>query len=44
MDGLRWNSDWSEVSDDVFRDRVADASAGDAWTFDGNYGMARDLI
>ena len=44
LDALRWDPEWTEVSDCIFRDRVADALAGDAWVSDGNYGLARDLI
>ena len=44
LDALRWDPDWTEVADGIFRDRVADALAGDAWVSDGNYGLARDLI
>jgi adenylate kinase family enzyme len=44
LDALRWDPDWTEVADDVFRDRVAHALAGEVWVSDGNYGLARDLI
>ena len=44
LDALRWEPEWTEAPDDVFRARVADALVGDAWVCDGNYGLARDII
>jgi adenylate kinase family enzyme len=44
LDALNWDPNWTEVPLDVFRQRVAQALAGDAWVVDGNYSKARDLI
>jgi adenylate kinase family enzyme len=43
LDALHWEPDWVEVPNDVFRARVADATAGDDWVVDGNYAFARDI-
>jgi hypothetical protein len=44
LDSLFWGPDWVPVPRDVFRERVAEALDGDAWTTDGNYSVARDII
>lgn len=44
LDALRWGPNWTETPDDVFRERVSRALAGDSWISDGNYGIARDLV
>ncbi|MGH2349824.1 MAG: AAA family ATPase [bacterium] len=44
LDALNWGPNWTEASREVFRQRVADALAGEAWVVDGNYSAARDLI
>ena len=44
LDALRWDPNWNEVSNDTFRERVAEAVVGAQWIVDGNYGIARDLI
>jgi adenylate kinase family enzyme len=44
LDALHWNPNWAEAPLAVFRQRVAQALAGDAWVVDGNYSKARDLI
>ena len=33
-----------EAPEDVFRERVSKALAGDSWISDGNYGMVRDIV
>jgi adenylate kinase family enzyme len=43
LDALHWEPGWVEVADDVFRDRIAAATAGDGWVVDGNYAFARDV-
>jgi adenylate kinase family enzyme len=44
LDALHWDPNWTEAPLDVFRQRIAQALAGDAWVVDGNYTKARDLI
>ncbi len=45
LDALRWDPNWTEVSDEVFRRRATETVVGDQWIVDGNYPrMARDLI
>jgi adenylate kinase family enzyme len=46
LDALNWGADWMMVDEALFRERVDEATAGDAWVVDGNYGGrgARDII
>lgn len=44
LDALHWEADWKEAPDDVMRQRVRAAIAGDAWVVDGNYSAIRDLV
>jgi len=44
LDALHWDANWTMVPLPVFRERVAQALAGDAWVVDGSYGKARDLV
>src|SRR5689334_16539232 len=44
LDALHWEPNWTEATTEVFRERVQQALSGDAWTVDGNYNKARDLI
>jgi len=44
LDALHWDANWTPVSDDVFRERTAQALSGEEWTVDGNYGRVRDII
>jgi adenylate kinase family enzyme len=44
LDALNWGPNWTEVSPDVFRRRVAAALEGEGWVVDGNYSKARDLV
>jgi adenylate kinase family enzyme len=43
IDALHWEPGWKEPPLEVFRQRVAQALAGDAWVADGNYAKVRDL-
>jgi adenylate kinase family enzyme len=46
LDALHWDPGWQGVSvtdPDEFVRRVAEATAGDAWVVDGNYGLVRKL-
>jgi adenylate kinase family enzyme len=44
LDALNWGPNWTEVSRDVFRERVAAALGGEVWVVDGNYSTTRDLV
>ena len=44
LDELFWDADWTEAAPDVFRARVARATAGPRWVVAGNYGRVRDLL
>jgi len=44
LDAYFWQPGWVQASTAVFRQRVAEAIAAEAWTAGGNYGVARDLI
>jgi adenylate kinase family enzyme len=44
LDALSWEAGWVTAPTEVFRQRVEDALAGDAWVVDGNYGNVRDLV
>ena len=43
FDALFWDREWTPVPPGVFRQRLADALAGDAWVADGGYEAARDI-
>lgn len=43
LDALNWGPGWVAVEPAVFRQRVAAATADDAWVIDGNYAIVRDL-
>jgi adenylate kinase family enzyme len=44
LDALHWDPNWTEAPLEVFRQRIAQALAGEAWVVDGNYTKARDLV
>ena len=44
LDALHWEADWTEAADDVLRQRVLAATAGEAWVIDGNYSAVRDIV
>lgn len=44
LDGIRHGPNWAETPDPIFRERVAEATAGDRWVVDGNYSVARDIL
>jgi adenylate kinase family enzyme len=44
LDAFNWEPNWTPAAPDVFRERVAQAVAGDAWVVDGNYRQSHDLI
>ena len=44
LDALHWGPAWTEVPDDVFRERTWKAVARDSWVADGNYHQIRDIL
>ncbi len=44
LDALHWGQRWTPVGRDLFRARVAAATAGECWVVAGNYGVIRDLV
>jgi adenylate kinase family enzyme len=44
LDALHWGPNWTPAAVEEFRERVAQALAGDTWTTDGNYGKVRDIV
>ena len=43
LDALYWEPNWTPADPEVFRQRVAAATAGDSWVVDGGYSVVRDL-
>ena len=43
LDALFWGPNWTPVDGELFRRRVADALAPEAWVADGGYEVARDI-
>jgi adenylate kinase family enzyme len=46
LDALNWEPNWTMADVTTFQQRIRDATAGDAWVVDGNYGGrgARDIV
>ena len=46
LDALNWEANWTMIDVATFQQRIRDATAGDAWLVDGNYGGrgARDIV
>ena len=44
LDSLYWGPDWTPAPRERFREQVARALSGEAWTTDGNYGAIRDIV
>ena len=44
LDSLRHQPGWTELPDDEFRVRVAEATAADGWVVDGNYEEVRSIV
>ena len=44
LDSLHWGPDWTPAPRELFRERVARALSGEAWTTDGNYSAVRDIV
>lgn len=43
LDALFWGPDWTPVSDELFRERVTGAAAGEQWVIDGSYSKIRPI-
>jgi len=43
LDALHWESGWTEVPPDIFRQRVEGVTSSPAWVVDGNYHAVRDI-
>ncbi len=43
LNALFWEANWTQVTSEVFRERVAQALCADRWVVDGNYNQVRDL-
>ena len=44
LDSLYWGPDWTPTPRHLFRERVAEALSGEAWSTDGNYSAVRDIV
>jgi adenylate kinase family enzyme len=44
LDAIYHQRDWTPLADDVFRARVAEALASDAWVCDGNYAAVHPIV
>jgi len=44
LDALHWGPGWTLPPIEEFRQRTAEALAGEAWTVDGNYSRVRDIV
>lgn len=44
LDALHWAPNWIEVSDDVFKARVASIVEQERWIVDGNYARVSELV
>ena len=44
LDALHWEAAWTEAPEPVMRQRVTDATVGEAWVVDGNYSAVRDIV
>jgi adenylate kinase family enzyme len=44
LDGLHHLPDWEPIERELFRERVAEFIAADAWVIDGNYSAVQDLV
>ncbi len=44
FDAYRHGPNWTETPDELFRENLAEALAGNKWVADGNYSVARDVV
>jgi len=43
LDALFWETNWTQTSPEIFRERVTQALCSDHWVIDGNYSKVSDL-
>ena len=44
LDALNWESNWTEVPTNLFRERLTQNLIGKSWVVDGNYSAIRDIL
>ncbi len=44
LDAIHWGPGWTPLAVEEFRERTAEALAGEAWSTDGNYSGVRDIV
>lgn len=44
LDALHWEPNWVEAPDDIFRQRVEQATQAEKWVVAGNYSKTRELV
>lgn len=44
LDALNWGPGWTERAPETFRAMLLEATAGEGWVTDGNYGKARAVL
>ena len=44
LDALHWEANWVEAPDEIFRQRVEQATRVACWVVDGNYSQVRDMV
>jgi len=44
LDALHWEPNWKEAPNEVFRERVDQATRAERWVVAGNYQIVRDLV
>lgn len=44
LDAINWKANWVQASHDEFVERATEATSGDEWVVDGNYGAVRDPL
>jgi adenylate kinase family enzyme len=44
LDAIYWGPGWQHLDVETHRDRVTEATAGDAWVCDGNYSDVRAIV
>jgi len=44
LDALHWEPNWTGAPTEVFRQRTEEATKGNGWVTDGNYGQVQDIV
>jgi adenylate kinase family enzyme len=44
IDAIHWGPNWAPIPEKEFRLRMDEATRGDRWVVDGNYGKVRDIV